>query len=441
MTGASIVKRLVLPTALPVGILAANFINTLVALTVFLRLGADLAQDQDFLYVLIVTLLMPTLLALLVGNARNWTENQLFIGTVAINLPAALQGLVYLFNMPEIDIRWDISTVDAAWDPYGIPTGATMTLLFLALQCLSLVMNVILLRKIVTARTVALDPPASMKGFVRTTPLQPSARSDLFIAGGLLAAIALVAMLFGGANAKYYLLLACAFQLLSIVTFPLFRRGLAPGCDANAAERLKALEPSRVRSKGVPGRVGLLAGYLLVFLLAFTQLIQKNDRASDVEFMVDSIPYLLFGVAIWLVASWLLGSIGFNSHTCRYFTGLGLTALLWGLAFADERRSFTIFAQPAAWLGAGVVIGICIGGIWELLWPLPRWKARRAASNFTIFLLVFVAFANGVVEFYINTTGDDIYLIIFLSVVGLSAILGIISSLLVWRSTRQAPIV
>ncbi|MEX2756450.1 MAG: hypothetical protein Q6365_013700 [Candidatus Sigynarchaeota archaeon] len=433
MTGSSFVKKLEVPTAIPAGLLAANFISTLVALTVFLRLGADLAQEQDFLYVLAGTLLVPTLLTLLVGNARNWSENQLRIGTVVINFPAALLGLAYLFNMPEIDIRWDVSTIDATWDPFGIPAGATMTLLFLTLQCMSLGLNVILLRNIVTARTVALDTPASMRGFVRTTILHPSARSDLLVAGGLLAVSALVALLFNGANAKYHLLLGCAFQLLSIVAFPLFKRSMAPGTDAGAAGRLAALTPSKERRTGVPGRVGLMAGYLFMFLLAFTGFIQKNNRASDIALMVDSIPYMLFGVASWLVASWLLGTIGFNSHPCRYFTALGMTVLFWGLAFADEGRSFTIFAQPVAWLGLGVIIGICIGGIWELLWPLPRWKARRAASTFTAFIITFVAFANGLVKFYINTTGDDIYLIIFLSIVGLSVILGIISTLLIWR--------
>ena len=93
MTGGSLAKRLGLATALPAGIPATAFINGLLALTVFLRLGAQLAEDQDALYPLIGVLLLTALVTLVIGNARNWTENQLLAGLLAINFPAALFGL------------------------------------------------------------------------------------------------------------------------------------------------------------------------------------------------------------------------------------------------------------------------------------------------------------------------------------------------------------
>jgi hypothetical protein len=95
--------------------------------------------------------------------------------------------------------------------------------------------------------------------------------------------------------------------------------------------------------------------------------------------------------------------------------------------YSRPSRNFAFMIFPVSWFIAGIIIGSCFAGLWDLLWPLIRWKSRTTTRVLALFLIAFMAFANGLESININTRDSQIYAYIMFGVLALCIICAVIS--------------
>ena len=274
---------------------------------------------------------------------------------------------------------------------------------------------------------------------IRSPSKSLAARSDLLLASIIVAATGALAIFPSGGNEKYYLLASIIFQLFAVISIGLTRKVLQPAnMDAEIQARLDALDSRPPLHPGVPGRIGMVAGYILLFLLACTLLVQKNDAGNNVDAMVHSLSFALPGIGMMIGLTWLLGILRINANFWRYVVAIVLGGVMASYLYSRPSQNFEFMILPVSWFIAGIIIGICFTGLWDLLWPLMRWKSRTTTRVLAIFLIAFIAFANGLESLNISARDTQIYAYILFGVLGLCVICGIISVLCILVAKRGA---
>jgi hypothetical protein len=202
--------------------------------------------------------------------------------------------------------------------------------------------------------------------------------------------------------------------------------------DLSAKPQFESFKSSEKGLHPVPGRIGILFGYLFLFLATSTQFIQKSDAGRNVVLFTGSFLYLLLGIASAMVLYWVLDVLGVNSHVWRFFLALGVESIIWAVALLESDKEFIFFEKPLAWFGAAFVTGLILTGIWTLFWPLSRWRSRRGSITWMTFFMGFFVFANCLIEMNLADDSYDIFLLVFFAIVLICVNCGIGSALRVF---------
>ncbi|MFX0100685.1 MAG: hypothetical protein ACFFCS_14010, partial [Candidatus Hodarchaeota archaeon] len=389
--------------------------------------------DMDFLYIFIGIVVLSFLLPITILLNRDWSLKQLSIGSLIINVGSAIISYAFLFDMPEIDIRW---RENPSWNPFASVEANVFTSTFILFQGFSLIFLLAVIQKYTTLRTITMQDEVGIippRGFFISEPARPNVRSDMVLTAVFLFLVGIASLLARSGIGKYYLLVSVTFQILVfIMVLNSMRFYITTVKNLSAKPQFESFKSSEKGLHPVPGRIGFLFGYLFLFLATSTQFIQKSDAGRDVVLLTGSYFHLLLGIASAMVLYWVLGVLGANSHVWRFFLALGVESVIWVVALLEFDKEFIFFEKPLAWLGAGFVIGLILVGVWTLFWPLSRWRSRRGSITWVTFFMGFFVFANCLIEINLADDSYDIFLYVFLAIVLVCVNCGIGSALRVF---------
>ena len=434
-------RNLHLLAALPISIAATGIIIGMFSLATLVRMAINLATDEGYLYYMLGVLLGCTIIPLIIFFAGKWNEKQLYVMAIFIKFTAAIIGYFFVFSMPSIDILWSDDFIDF-WNPFSSSVSVGLILSTLGTQCISLCLNFIIFRRLVSIRSIIMQPSKNVGiSFLKSNPINSDTRVDLGFTALFLTIIGLIGLFPSGGTAKYYLSILLVLDLLLVVFFSISKPNLPHAARKKDIQKIlhEFDEKERLDKKniGVPGRISFLIGYLFLFLISSTPFMQKNNGGKDIDILVMSIGYLLPAIGITFILSWVARMKGYYSPWVWYAGTIIFVAIPWVFALLEPEMSFTSFESPFIWFLFGIAIGFCMQGIWGLLWPVKSNKSWRLSGFLMIFVILILIFVNGALDVNFNSNNYMLFAAIFAGSIFLCFFLGIIGYIRL--STKKSP--